>query len=138
SPTTASVSTPTPNVQGQWTGQWSLSQCSETGSASGVGCNAMPLTGPLSLTLTQTGSNVQGSLVLGQVPVSVSGPIQSGTLMLSGQGTPAPGATVTVNSWRSTPSGNSMTGSFTFALIADAPAGSITVSATIQSLTKSS
>jgi hypothetical protein len=90
------------------------------------------------LALTQSGSTAQGTLDGLGSQMNVSGSIgTTGTLSLTGQGLTGPGSplggTLTLNSWQSQVSGNSMTGSFTFVILSgNATPGTATVTATFQ------
>lgn len=127
---------PTP-FQGVWIGQWTKVQCTETGGAIGVGCNATPTGGGLTLTLTQSGSTAQGTALVGSYQLNVSGPISStGELDLSGQGKQS-GSTINIGVWRTTISGNLMVGSFSFVLAPDnVSLGTVVVTAGLQSVVK--
>lgn len=104
-----------PNFQGAWSGIWLLQSCTETGVASGNFCKGLAGSGPLSVSLTQSGSSVQGSLNLGSLQTPVSGPIgASGILTLTGQATTSLG-TLTLQSWHSTVS-TTMAGDFAFTI----------------------
>jgi hypothetical protein len=88
--------------------------------------------------LSQSGSEVQGTLEFAVFLVPVTGTVNNGTLSLSGQAHQQQ-ATGRITSWSTTRSGNSMNGSFTFSITADNPAdGSATVAATLQNVTKTS
>jgi hypothetical protein len=117
--------------QGQWDGTWQRTSC--TGS-----CGLVPASAGLRVTLSQSGSEVQGTLEFAVFLVPVTGTVNNGTLSLSGQAHQQQ-ATGRITSWSTTRSGNSMNGSFTFSITADNPAdGSATVAATLQNVTKTS
>jgi hypothetical protein len=130
------------NFQGVWEGSWQRTSCVETGGAVGNACSLTPSSGVLRLTLTQTGTEVQGTVEVGSALLASSGFVNaSGTLLLGGsvhvQGD-APG-TLTLPNWSTSRTGNAMTGSFTLMFVADNPAlGSQTVQLTLQSVTKTS
>ena len=68
-----------PTVQGQWTGTYLIQTCAATGAAAGT-CEAPggPIPGgdhSLTLTLTQSGDSVNGTLGLGNLNIPVAGPI---------------------------------------------------------------
>jgi len=94
------------------------------------------------VTLTQTGTEVQGTVEFGTVFIGSSGFINAnGALTLTGsahiQGD-APG-TFTLSNWSTGRSGNSMTGNFTITFVADNPAfGSQTLQLALQNVTKTS
>ena len=76
----------TVDFQGVWQGNWQRTSCSETGGAQGQACSQTPSSGSLRLTLTQTGTAVQGSVEVASFFISASGSVNnSGTLSLTGQ-----------------------------------------------------
>ena len=126
--------------QGVWEGSWRVTSCSETGGAVGVGCASTPTSGALRVTLTQTGTEVQGTVEFGSVVIGSSGFVTAnGTLSLTGTGRiggEAPG-TFTISNWSTSRSGNTMTGSFTLRFVADNPAlGSQTLQLSLQNVSK--
>lgn len=141
SPTTPSPAQ-IPNIQGQWRGTYVVQSCSETGSSIGVACRTLGSgSGGLTLTLTQSGTSVQGTLGIGAINVQVSGSVDAnGVLTLAGQGTVTTGTTINLNTWRTSASGSAMSGTFTFTVLAGPPAvsqvGSVTVGAALQGVTK--
>lgn len=105
-----------PNFQGQWSGIWTRQSCNESGSAVGAFCSQLAGSGPLTLTLTQSGRSANGTLALGTILIPVSGPIgNDGALTLTGQSNQSLG-TFSVTTWRSTISGSNMTGSFSWSI----------------------
>lgn len=134
---TTTTTTPTPNFQGVWSGNWSRSTCSETGSAVGQFCSGLT-GGTLKLTLTQSGTAAQGTLLLGSIQYSVSGPIGStGTLTLTGSAS-ALGGTQSLSAWQSQISGTSLNGTFTYIILSPggSAAGSATVTGSLQGVIK--
>ena len=129
----------TVDFQGVWQGTWQRTSCTETGGAQGVACNQTPTSGALRLTLTQTGTEVQGTVEVASFFIPCAGSVNtSGTLSLAGQAH-LQNATEIVSNWSTTRSGNSMSGSFTLTIVADNPAfGSQIVQLTLQNVTKSS
>jgi hypothetical protein len=127
------------DFQGVWQGQWQRTSCSETGGATGVACNVTPTTGALRLTLTQTGSTVQGNVEVASFIISASGSVSAGgSLTLTGSAH-LQSATQTLSNWNTTRSGNSMNGAFTLTVTADNPAlGTQVVVLTLQNVTKTS
>ena len=129
------------SFQGVWDGQWQRTSCSETGGAQGF-CSRTPTSGAFRVTLSQSGTEVQGTLEFAAFVVPVTGAVTGGTLSLSGQSHqqfPDGAATGRLSNWSTTRSGNTMNGSFTFSIVADNPAfGSQTVSVTLQNVTKTS
>lgn len=133
------VITPTPvhvapNYQGAWSGIWVRQQCSETGNL-GL-CNSFLTTGPLALTITQAGSSIQGSLVLGQLLINVAGPVNSDdSLSLAGQGT-ALGGTLNLSAWRSSLTSGTMAGTFAISIFPPSPGASLSFNAGLQGVVR--
>ena len=129
----------TVDFQGVWQGTWQRASCTETGGAQGVGCSQTPTSGALRLTLTQTGTDVQGSVEVASSFIPATGAVNtSGALTLMGQAHVQSGAEALSN-WSTTRSGNSMNGGFTLTIVADNPAfGSEIVQVTLQNVTKTS
>lgn len=126
------------NFQGVWDGTWQRTSCSETGGAVGVACNTTPTTGGIRVSLSQSGTEVQGTVEFATFVVPATGTVSGGTLSLSGQAHQQ-GGTGTISNWSTTRSANAMNGGFTFSIVADIPAfGSQTVSVTLQNVTKTS
>ena len=124
--------------QGTWQGTWERTSCSETGSAVGNACSQTPTTGALRLTLSQSGSNVEGNVEFGQVIIPASGSVNSGTLRLNGS-TNVLGANFNLSNWSTTRNGNAMSGSFTMTIVPDNPGiGSQTVVISLQNVTRAS
>jgi hypothetical protein len=128
------------SFQGVWEGSWTRTGCSETGGAVGQACNQTPQSGALRLTFTQADNTVQGNVEFGSFVIPATGTVSGSNLTVSGQThLPQPNATATVSNWSTTRTGNSMTGTFTFRLVADDPAfGSQTLQLALQNVTKSS
>ena len=115
-----SPTTPVPNYQGQWSGDYSITGCS------GTGVFAQPPTFcdtfrvgtvlPLTLTLTQSGSQVTGTANFGNITMPVSGPVASdGRLLLNGSATIVQGEAnlnTSLQNWGTAMSGTSMTGNW--------------------------
>ena len=90
------------------------------------------------MSLTQSGNEVQGTVEFSSFVVPATGTVSGGTLSLSGQARQQ-GGTGTITNWNTTHGGNTMSGGFTFSIVADNPAfGSQTVSVTLQNVTKTS
>ena len=86
------------------------------------------------MTLSQSGTSVQGSLLLGSLLINVSGPVSSdGSLALNGQGN-VPGGTITLTMWRSVLGAATMTGSFTYSIFI--ATGSVQVGGALQGVIK--
>lgn len=129
-----------------WQGNWQRTSCTETGGAQGIACSRTPQSGALRLTLTQSGTEVQGTVevILFFIPASgnVSG---AGTLSLTGQvhvqidipPDPPIVQTVVASNWNTSRSGNTMNGSFTLTIVPDDPAfGSEILQLTLQNVVK--
>ncbi len=125
------------SFQGQWDGTWQRTSCTETGGAQGIACSQPPgMSGGLRLTLSQSGTEVQGTLEFAIFIVPVTGTVNQGTLSLSGQAH-SQTATGRITAWSTTRSGNTLSGSFTFSIVADNPAdGSSTVTVSLQNVTR--
>ena len=108
-------------------------QCSVNG-VPGVDCG-LPIFLPLTVTLTQTGNRVEGTLALNAVFVNVAGTISGGELSLSGQGTGTNGS-VTLNEWRTADRNGSMTGQFTYVFVPPGGLQPISVNAVLDGVIK--
>jgi len=136
-PQPAPAPPPTP-FQGAWSGIWVRAACSETGGAVGVGCRALPTTGGLNLTLSQSGASASGSVTVGAFQLQASGPISAAQeLNLTGSGKQS-GATINIIRWSSTLSAPTvMTGSLVISIaFDDARVGTVTLTATLQGVVK--
>jgi hypothetical protein len=129
----------TVDLTGVWQGTWQRTSCTETGGAQGVACNQTPTSGALRLTLTQSGTAVQGSVEVASFLIPATGSVNSsGALTLTGSAHLQSG-TETLSNWSTTRSGTSMSGGFTLTIAADNPAfGSQILQLTLQSVTKNS
>ena len=123
----------TVDFQGVWQGTWLKASCS------GTACDVVPPSGGLRLTLTQTGTEVQGSVEWASFVIPASGSVNAGgALSLSGQAH-LQGGTETISSWSTTRSGTTMNGGFTITVVPDNPSiGSQTVQLTLQNVVKTS
>ena len=118
-PTTAPTP-PVPNYQGQWTGDYSITGCSGTGvfAVSPAFCDTFRVGTvlPLTLTLTQSGSQVTGTANFGNIVMPVSGPVASdGRLLLNGTMTLVQGSAnlnTSLQNWGTALSGTSMNGNW--------------------------
>lgn len=125
---TAPTPSPIPQINGQWRGPFSVTGCAETGLAVGSGACALLQSGTISFTPQQSGGNVSGPLIFGQVSVQVSGTIDNtGVLVLAGNAPQPNGFTVTVTTFRATVTGSSMSGTFAFSIIGGVPSGGVLV-----------
>jgi len=131
SPTAPTPQPPT-SLLGAWLGNYFVSSCNETGSAIGTGfCTNLGIGGRLSYTPTQTGSTLGGNLTMGAFTLPVSGSVTTDNVVsLSGSGEVVSGATLSLNAFRATVSGNAMTGTMTFTILVGIPLGAGTVTAT--------
>lgn len=116
-PVSANATAPT--FQGVWAGRYVVERCDGTGSLQDYLCSSRgffpPGTDlPISMNLTQNGSSVSGSFSIGQVTGAATGTVNgSGVLVL--QGTANSGTlSITLSSWTTTATGNSMTGNFSY------------------------
>ena len=108
----------TPNINGQWTGTYSVLSCIESGAAVGVACAPLAGGGPHRLTPSQSGTNVTAQLGIGGFNIPVTGSVDvAGVVTLAGTG-PVSVATLTVNNWRGVIAGNSMTGTMSYTVFA--------------------
>jgi len=104
---------------GTWTGRYVVERCDGTGSNQDYFCGprgAYPPGSslPVTVSLTQNGSAVNGSILLGQVSGPVSGTISpSGAIVLQGSAS-AGQLSLTLSSWNATVSGSSLSGSFAY------------------------
>ena len=98
-----------------------------------------PSSGAVRLTLTQTGSSVQGNVEVASFIIAASGSVNAnGSLTLTGSAH-LQNATQTLSNWNTTRSGGSMSGAFTLTIVADNQAlGSQVVVLTLQNVTKTS
>ena len=118
---------------------WQRTSCSETGGAVGLACDRTPTSGVLRLTLSQTGSQVQGSVEVASLIIQSSGSVNgNGTLTLAGSAH-LDDATETLSNWSTTRAGTSMSGGFTLTIVADNAAfGSQIMQLALQNVSKTS
>lgn len=109
-----------PTFQGTWSGRYVVERCDGTGSAQDYFCSNNrgfypPGTNlPISISLTQNGTSVAGTVSFGQVTGVMNGSVTGGgTLVLQGNATSGT-LSLSLSSWNTTASGNSMSGSFTY------------------------
>jgi len=124
-------------VQGTWTGPWTRQSCTDSGNLVGL-CDLFN-GGTIVLSLTQSGTIAQGTLIgLGSGQMNVSGSVgTTGTLTLTGQGPASVSGTVTLSEWQSEVSENTtMVGSFRFVILSpsNTAPGTVTVTATFEHL----
>jgi hypothetical protein len=136
---------PVVNFQGQYNGTYSVAGCTETAAYAGF-CAGTGFTSgtilPIALSLTQSQSNVTGTITLGSLTGPFTGVVQTtgnmtGTATLSPL--PTQGLTVipNVTAWNTTISGSSLNGTFTWAFTVTGVAGGATINATIVQLVRS-
>lgn len=109
-----------PTFQGTWSGRYIVERCDGAGSLQDLLCSSNrgffpPGTDlPISMSLNQNGSSISGSFSIGQVTGAATGTVNaSGVLVL--QGTANSGTlSISLSSWTTTASGNSMTGNFSY------------------------
>jgi hypothetical protein len=130
----------TVDFQGIWQGNWQKASCTDT--VQNQACSATPQSGVIRLTLTQSGTSVQGTVEVDSLLIPASGSVSAnGALSLAGSAhvqANAPG-TFTLSNWSTTRSSNSTTGGFTLTFVADNPAfGTQTLQLTLQNVVKTS
>lgn len=139
----ASVDTATPAVSfsGTWSGNYILSSCTQTGDFASAGFCGMTPVGtsmPISLSLTQTGNSVRGTLAQGAVYSSVSGTVDgAGHLKLTGSGSSS-GFNVQTSAWDTTQSSGRMSGTFTSRFTSSSFSGYAQWGNTLGTVTKTS
>lgn len=107
------------NAQGSWSGRYEVQRCDGTGSNQDYFCSnrgAYPPGSslPITLSLTQSGTSVSGSIAFGQVTGSVRGSIDSaGNLSLQGTATNGQ-INLALTSFNVSISGTSMSGNVTY------------------------
>jgi hypothetical protein len=131
-----------PPFSGFWTGTYIVERCEGTGSVQDVFCSTnrgfypVGTTLPISMSLTQTGSNVTGPFALGTVAGSATGTVSAGgVLTLQGTATAAP-ISAAISAWSTTVSGNSMSGNITYNLTSTGTPGVATVVTRLVRVTK--
>ena len=138
-----------PNVQGRWSGQHAITQCSDTLQFQGF-CsvlNRQPgALRPIALTLNQSGDQLWGTIEVGSSSSgAVSGVINSsGQIFLTGSypglvaagDPPSTVGTVTIRDWSTTVSGGNMTGGWSETVTAPRLTGSATIDRQIQAMSK--
>ena len=116
SPNTPTPVTPVVNFVGTWSGQYTISACGHVGDWPPCHDFFEGSVAPMTLTLSQTGSSVSGTLTQGNLITSVTGSVSNDNhLVLSGSTTTAAGglpATYAIMGWDTQLNGNNMTGSW--------------------------
>ena len=114
-PTTQPTPVPAVNFAGSWSGTYTITACGQTGTfAVGGFCDSFSIGSvwPLRLTLTQSGSSVNGTLSQGSIVTTVTGTVDSaGRLTLNGTGTTS-GFSLQIVGWGSSLSGSLMVGTW--------------------------
>jgi len=118
---------------GTWSGRYVVERCDGTGSVQDVFCSQnrglypVGTSLPITLTLTQNGGSVSGTVALGQVIGVVNG-VVTGDGQMTLQGTANSGTvSITFTSWSSRVSGSAMEGTFTYNVGATGVGGVATV-----------
>lgn len=128
-----------PNYQGRWSGNYTVTGCNQSGIFEQISTCGQFLnnTLPITLTLTQNLDQVTGTIALGTITGSVSGPLSNdGTLLLSGT---LPGTfNVTLLNWSTVASGSGMTGVWLMNFASPTLSGSANLAARIISVAKTS
>ncbi len=129
-------------AQGTWSGRYDVQRCDGTGSNQDYFCStnrgAFPPGSslPLTLTLSQSGSSVSGTIALGQVTGAVTGSIDAaGNLNLNGTATGGQ-ITLVVTTFSVSVSGSSMTGTMTYSAGLAGVPGVATITSRLNGVTK--
>jgi hypothetical protein len=132
------------NFQGQYSGRYTVTACTETvaGACTGSGFTNGAIF-PITLSLTQTQSNVTGSMTLGGARGPFTGVVQpAGNLTGTASMDPFANAGLTivmnVTDWNTTLTGSSLNGTFTLTIVYSGTTNAVqTVKATIAQLVRS-
>jgi hypothetical protein len=123
---------------GNWSGTYQVERCDGAGSMQDILCSApsgsrpggvFPIGTqlPITLSLSQSGSSVNGTIALGEVRGTVSGTVVNGVLTLSGTARNGTLAAV-ISQWSTSVSGSSMTGTASYNItISGAPGTGVMV-----------
>ena len=129
-------------AQGTWSGRYDVQRCDGTGSNQDYFCSttrgAFPPGSslPITLTLSQSGSSVTGTIALGQVTGPVSGSIDgAGTMNLTGTATNGQ-INLALTSFSVSLSGSSMTGTMTYSAGLAGVPGVATITSRLNGVTK--
>lgn len=90
---------------------------------------------PLTVTVTQTGTSVQGTITLNSIVVDVTGTVSGGELNLSGRGSGIAGS-VTLSEWKTMDRDGAMTGRFRYTIVTPPASGPLTVTSVLDSVVK--
>ena len=127
---------------GAWAGRYVVERCDGTGSVQDVFCSQnrglypVGTSLPISLTLTQNGGSVSGTVALGQVIGVVNGVVTAdGQMTLQGTATSGT-VSITFTSWSSRVAGNGMEGTFTYNVGATGVGGVATVATRLSGVTR--
>lgn len=103
-------------VQGTWTGDYTISACNDQAIPGFCGEVApVGMVASVQIVLTQSGQQLSGTVDLGDLPISVSGTINGSRIVLGGStSVPIEGVSVsvTLSNWNTAVSGSNMTGTW--------------------------
>jgi hypothetical protein len=127
-------------VQGTWSGEYSVSACNDQ-TAPGFCSEFVPVGTalPVEIVLTQTGQQLSGTVNLGAFSIPVSGTINGSRIVLSGSGTvpfESLSTTVMLSNWNTVVSGSNMTGTWRTTFTVVGFPGSAFIDNTIRVVTK--
>jgi hypothetical protein len=127
-----------PVFQGGWSGAWIKRTCSESGGFVQSGfCDAVS-GGALAMTFSQTRDRVEGTVVIGDASVPVSGSVAvAGSLAIEGTATVGV-AKFAIGAWSSQVSGTSQTGAFTLTIAVLDVAGQAQIGVDLSNVTRAS
>jgi hypothetical protein len=142
-PTTPATPTPVPvtSFAGTWSGTYTITGCGHSGAFAEINwCGNLSYTPlPMTLTLSQSGSSVSGTLTQGSIATSVTGSVDaSNHLILSGSTTLSGGILAEILGWNTTVAGSAMSGSWNTKWTTGGLAGSAQTINTLSSVTKAS
>ncbi|MCC7176946.1 MAG: choice-of-anchor D domain-containing protein [Acidobacteria bacterium] len=130
------------SFSGTWSGRYVVERCDGTGSVQDVFCSQnrglypVGTSLPISLTLTQNGGSVSGTVALGQVIGVVNGVVTpDGQMTLQGTATSGT-VSITFTSWSSRAAGNGMEGTFTYNVGATGVGGVAAVATRLSGVTR--
>lgn len=118
-----------PTITGQWSGTYTVTNCTESGAAVGA-CANIQRVASLSFTPTQTGSNLGGTLNIGSLPVSVTGNVTSDNVVSLSGSADVSGLVFALTQWRAVMTGSQMAGTMAFTISTVSPSGLVTITST--------
>src|SRR5688572_6783300 len=124
---------PVPNLQGQWSGNYRVTSCQETGAADNSGfCFGLINGGGMAFTPQQSGSYLSGTVSIGVfTPIPVSGTVGTdNSVVLTGSGPIQLNASLALNQFRGSLTGTTITGTLQYTITTNVPIGTGVVSAT--------